>query len=94
MIAAAPQTAPTPTPTPTPKPNLLGTNGLKGSDFMTLLISQLKNQDPTSPMDPTQFVTQLVQFNSLEQLININQDLTPATPTPGTTTGNPPPAKS
>jgi flagellar basal-body rod modification protein FlgD len=50
-------------------------NLLNGDDFMTLLVAQLKNQDPTQPMDPTQFVTQLVQFNSLEQLIGIKQDL-------------------
>lgn len=63
-------------------------NGLNGNDFMTLLVAQLKNQDPTSPMDPTQFVTQLVQFNSLEQLININQDLSTTGTTPtGTGTG-------
>jgi len=65
--------------------------GLNGNDFMTLLVAQLKNQDPTNPMDPTQFVTQLVQFNSLEQLISINQDLTPPTaPTTPTNPTNPP----
>ena len=61
-------------------------NMLNGNDFMTLLVAQLKAQDPTSPMDPTQFVQQLVQFNSLQQLISINQDLTPTAPTtPGRT---------
>jgi flagellar basal-body rod modification protein FlgD len=60
-------------------------NVLNGNDFMTLLVAQLKAQDPTSPMDPTQFVGQLVQFNSLQQLININHDLTPpAATTPPT----------
>lgn len=55
-----------------------GSNQLNGNDFITLLVAQLKQQDPTNPMDPTQFVTQLVQFNSLEQLISINHDLQPA----------------
>jgi flagellar basal-body rod modification protein FlgD len=52
---------------------------LTGDSFMTLLVAQLKAQDPTSPMDPTQFVGQLVQFNSLQQLINIRQDMDTAT---------------
>ncbi|MGH9394461.1 MAG: flagellar hook assembly protein FlgD [Terriglobales bacterium] len=74
---------PTPGSTATPPPAKAANlgNGINGNDFMTLLVAQLKNQDPTNPMDPTQFVTQLVQFNSLEQLININQDLTPASTT-------------
>lgn len=77
IYASAGTTAPAPTPSPTdPSSTGLG-NDLNGSDFMTLLIAQLKNQDPTSPMDPTQFVTQLVQFNSLEQLIQINGKVTP-----------------
>ena len=43
--------------------------------FMTLLVAQLKNQDPLEPQDGTQFVAQLAQFNSLEQLISINDRL-------------------
>jgi flagellar basal-body rod modification protein FlgD len=45
------------------------------STFLTLLVSQLKNQDPLQPTDGTQFVSQLAQFSSLEQLININQNV-------------------
>lgn len=41
--------------------------------FMTLLVAQLKNQDPLAPQDGTQFVAQLAQFNSLDQLIEIRQ---------------------
>jgi flagellar basal-body rod modification protein FlgD len=41
--------------------------------FLTLLMAQLKTQDPLSPMDPNQMVTQLVQFNSLGQLMSIRQ---------------------
>ena len=40
--------------------------------FMTLLMAQLKSQSPISPVDPNQFVGQLVQFNSLNQLLSIN----------------------
>lgn len=43
------------------------------SMFMQLLITQLKNQDPTSPMDPSAFVQQLAQVTSLDQLTQINQ---------------------
>jgi flagellar basal-body rod modification protein FlgD len=50
-------------------------NELSGDSFMTLLVAQLQNQDPLQPMDPTQFVAQLVQFNQLEQTIEIRQIL-------------------
>ncbi|MGE5805386.1 MAG: flagellar hook assembly protein FlgD [Ignavibacteria bacterium] len=42
-------------------------------DFMHLMIAQLRNQDPLSPMDGTQFASQLAQFSSLEQLSNLNE---------------------
>ncbi|HEY8191445.1 MAG TPA: flagellar hook assembly protein FlgD [Alphaproteobacteria bacterium] len=45
------------------------------SDFLTLLTTQLKNQDPLSPMDSTEFTNQLVQFSQVEQSINTNQKL-------------------
>jgi flagellar basal-body rod modification protein FlgD len=41
--------------------------------FLQLMVAQLKNQDPTQPVDSTTFLTQLAQFSSLEQLIGINQ---------------------
>ena len=43
--------------------------------FLRLLITQLSNQDPLSPTDPTQFVSQLAQFTSLEQLVGVNEGL-------------------
>ncbi len=48
---------------------------LSGNSFITLLVAQIQGQDPLNPMDPTQFVTQLVQFNQLDQLMQINQEL-------------------
>jgi flagellar basal-body rod modification protein FlgD len=45
------------------------------STFLTLLTSQLQNQDPLSPMDSTQFTQQLVQFSQVEQQIKTNQNL-------------------
>ena len=41
--------------------------------FMQLLVTQLKNQSPLDPVDPNQFVNQLVQFNTLNQIIDIRQ---------------------
>ena len=43
--------------------------------FLTLLTTQLKNQDPSSPLDTNQFTQQLVQFASVEQQINANGNL-------------------
>lgn len=43
--------------------------------FLTLLTTQLKNQDPTKPMDPSEFTSQLVQFTGVEQQINTNAKL-------------------
>lgn len=39
--------------------------------FLQLLVAQLKNQDPTAPMDSTTFVTQLAQFQQLEATTNM-----------------------
>lgn len=44
-------------------------------DFLNLLITQLKNQDPSSPMDNTQFISQMATFSSLEQMVNIGKQL-------------------
>lgn len=44
-------------------------------DFMTLLVAQIKNQDPTSPMDNAQFTSQITQFSMLEQLESMSQSL-------------------
>ena len=43
--------------------------------FLTLLTAQLKNQSPLNPVDPMQFTSELVQFNMLDQLTQINSVL-------------------
>lgn len=45
-------------------------------DFLTLLVAQLRNQDPLNPDDPTEFTAQLAQFSALEQLYNLNESMT------------------
>lgn len=48
------------------------------NDFLTLLVTQLKNQDPLSPVSDTEFISQLAQFSSLQgiQTLNANFDQT------------------
>lgn len=54
-----------------------GSNGstLGKDEFLRLLVTQLQNQDPVNPMDSSEFASQLAQFNSVEQLINVNSSL-------------------
>lgn len=62
---------------------------ISANDFLTLLVTEMQNQDPTADTDPNEYINQLVQVNSLEQLISINQTLSTALgpSTTGTTTG-------
>ena len=62
---------------------------ITANDFLTLLVTELKNQDPTANTDPNAYVDQLVQVNSLQQLIQINQNTTGTTvPTTATNSGS------
>lgn len=93
--------ATTPTTSSTQNAASSSTNPLNDTQsmFLTLLTTELKTQDPTAPEDPTKMVDQLVQFNSLNQLISMNgsmstlvTDVTPAATTTGSQT-NPTGAK-
>ena len=52
-----------------------GNSELGKEEFLNLLVTQLRYQDPLEPMKDTEFVAQLAQFSSLEQLSNINTSL-------------------
>jgi len=53
-----------------------GNKTLGKDDFLKLLITQLRNQDPLNPLDQNQFLAQTAQFTSLENLQNISTQLT------------------
>lgn len=51
-------------------------NSALGKDaFLQILITQLQNQDPTSPMDDKEFISQMAQFSSLEQMQNMTKSI-------------------
>ncbi|AYV44804.1 flagellar hook capping protein [Caulobacter flavus] len=53
-----------------------GTLQLGTTDFLQLLMTQLTNQNPLDPTDPTEFTSQLATYSSLEQQISMNDTLT------------------
>ncbi len=60
----------------TSSPNALTSLSTNFNSFLHLLLTQLQNQDPTTPMDTNQFTSELVQFSSVEQQITTNGSLT------------------
>jgi len=56
---------------------------LDKDDFLKLLVTQMRFQDPLKPMDQKEFTTQLVQFSSLDQLFSINDGLNTLTDSQG-----------
>jgi flagellar basal-body rod modification protein FlgD len=67
-------TSPTAAPPATPDKTALGRASLADNfnTFLSLLTTQLKNQDPTAPLDSNQFTQQLVQMTGVEQQLNAN----------------------
>jgi flagellar hook assembly protein FlgD len=57
------------------QPSAQKTNSLGEDAFMQLLVTQLKNQDPTQPQDGSAFVAQLAQFTQLEKLTSMDETL-------------------
>ena len=51
------------------------TQSLNYNDFLTLLMAEMKNQDPTQPMDPSQMVSQLATVSEVGQAVQTNSTL-------------------
>ena len=60
-------TSPTSAPRQTPTAEAPSKTEVDYQSFLKLLVAQMKNQDPTNPMDSTQYVAQLAAFSQFEQ---------------------------
>ena len=78
ILPTTPTSGPTP-PSGSPLPSAPSLNNM----FLKLLVAQLQNQSPLSPMDPAQFVGQLAQFSELSEVTSIYQLLQQSVPASG-----------
>lgn len=63
-------------PAPPEDPNVTKPKSqLTADTFLQLLVAQLRNQDPLNPADGTEFLAQLAQFSSLEQMVGIKTEI-------------------
>jgi flagellar basal-body rod modification protein FlgD len=76
VAAAPPVTSPTAAASNSANASALQTPTVDYNQFLTLLIAEIQNQDPTQPMDPTQSVTQLATISGVQQQMQANATLT------------------
>jgi flagellar basal-body rod modification protein FlgD len=55
--------------------SVASSNELGKDEFLKILIAQLTNQDPTDPMDDREFIAQMAQFSTLEQMTNMSTEM-------------------
>ena len=70
--------SPSPTPVNPRAPRTDESNALNGvgkSDFLKLLVAQLRNQDPLKPLEDKEFIAQMAQLNTVEQVAALNQKM-------------------
>ncbi|MCJ8010606.1 flagellar hook capping protein [Paenibacillus sp. KQZ6P-2] len=63
------------------------TQSLGKDQFLSILITQLQNQDPMQPMEDKEFIAQMAQFSTVEQLLNISNQLTAMSQSLGNVSG-------
>ncbi len=56
-------------------PSAASKSSVDYQSFLKLLVAQMKNQDPTAPMESTEYVAQIAAFSQVEQSVQINQKL-------------------
>lgn len=57
------------------KQQIVSKGSLEEADFLKLLITQLKTQDPTKPIEDREFITQMAQFTSLKQMNQLTENM-------------------
>ncbi|MFC4598944.1 flagellar hook capping FlgD N-terminal domain-containing protein [Cohnella hongkongensis] len=56
-------------------------------EFLQILVTQLRHQDPMQPMQDKEFIAQMAQFSSLEQMVNMTKEITALKQSAGMATG-------
>lgn len=74
-VSAVQPTNPSGSTPPTTTQSAAASASLDYNTFLKLLLAQLKNQDPTKPMDSTEYMSQLASFSNVEQSIKTNSKL-------------------
>ncbi len=75
VVAASPVASPSAQSSTASSAAAAATNSLNYNDFLTLLMAEMKNQDPTQPMDPAQMVSQLATVSEVGQAVQTNTNL-------------------